>query len=58
MARFAASRPLGAALADLGWMLPALNAVERAELLHGMSSAVAQSTDWRGPRHGTFIRST
>ncbi len=36
MARFAASRPLPSALADLGWMLPALNPVERAELLQGM----------------------
>jgi hypothetical protein len=58
MVRFAASRPLGAALADLGWMLPALNAAERAELLHGMSSALERSAHaGRSPGPSTHRRS-
>ncbi len=39
IARFAASRSADEALADIGWMLPALSAVERAELLAGLVSA-------------------
>lgn len=44
MARFGASRPLDEALADIGWMLPALNAPEQAELV---STAARQ---WGRPR--------
>jgi hypothetical protein len=39
MARFGASRSADEALADIGWMLPALSAVERTELLAGLLSA-------------------
>jgi iron-sulfur cluster repair protein YtfE (RIC family) len=42
MARFAASRPLDEALADIGWMLPALNRSEQAELVGGMTAALAR----------------
>lgn len=42
MVRFGASRPLGEALADIGWMLPALNAPEQAELVGGMAAALNQ----------------
>jgi hypothetical protein len=42
MARFAASRPLDEALADIGWMLPALSAPEQAELVSGMTAALAR----------------
>lgn len=38
MTRFAASRPLEEALSDAAWMLPALSAPERAEMLGGMSA--------------------
>lgn len=41
MARFSASRPLDEALADIGWMLPALNAPEQAEVVSGMTAALA-----------------
>ncbi len=40
MARFGASRPLEEVLADIGWMLPALNAPEQAELIGGLSAAL------------------
>lgn len=40
MARFAASRPLDEALADMGWMLPALSGSEQAELIGGMAAAL------------------
>jgi len=40
MARFGASRPLEEALADIGWMLPALSASEQSELIGGMSQAM------------------
>jgi hypothetical protein len=40
MARFGASRPLDEALADMGWMLPALSASEQAELIGGMATAL------------------
>jgi hemerythrin-like domain-containing protein len=39
--RFGASRPLAEALADIGWILPALSAPERAELVGGMSASLA-----------------
>jgi hemerythrin-like domain-containing protein len=42
MARFGASRPLDEALADIGWMLPALSAPEQAELIGGMTAALAR----------------
>jgi hypothetical protein len=42
MARFGASRPLNEALADIGWMLPALSPPEQAELLGGMTAALAR----------------
>jgi iron-sulfur cluster repair protein YtfE (RIC family) len=42
MARFGQSRPLGEALADIGWMLPALSAPEQAELVDGMTAALAR----------------
>lgn len=41
---FGASRPIGEALADMGWMLPALSAAEQAELISGMSAALARRT--------------
>lgn len=42
MARFGASRSLEEALADIGWMLPALSAPEQAELIGGMSAALVR----------------
>jgi iron-sulfur cluster repair protein YtfE (RIC family) len=42
MARFGASRPVDEALADIGWMLPALSAPEQAELIGGISAALAR----------------
>jgi hypothetical protein len=39
MSRFAASRSADEALGDIGWMLPALSAAERKELLAGLVSA-------------------
>lgn len=42
MARFAASRPLDEALTDIGWMLPALSGPEQAELVGGMTAALAR----------------
>lgn len=42
MARFGASRPVEEALADVGWMLPALNDQERTELIDGMSKALTR----------------
>ncbi len=39
MVRFGASRPLNEALADMGWMLPALSGSEQAELIGGMAAA-------------------
>ena len=42
MARFGASRTLDETLADIGWMLPALSAEERAELIGGFSAALAR----------------
>ncbi|MGH8670105.1 MAG: hemerythrin domain-containing protein [Burkholderiales bacterium] len=47
MTRFGASRPVDEALADMGWMLPALNGSERAELIGGMAAALARQP---GPR--------
>jgi iron-sulfur cluster repair protein YtfE (RIC family) len=40
MAAFGASRPLGEALADIGWMLPALSAPEQSELISGMARSL------------------
>jgi hypothetical protein len=40
MARFGTSRPLDEALADMGWMLPALSGSEQAELIGGMAAAL------------------
>jgi iron-sulfur cluster repair protein YtfE (RIC family) len=40
MTRFGASRPLDEALADMGWMLPALSGSEQAELIGGMAAAL------------------
>jgi hypothetical protein len=42
LAGFGASRPIEEALADMGWMLPALNAAEQAEVIGGMSAALAR----------------
>ena len=42
MARFGASRPVAEALADIGWMLPALSAPEQAELIGGLSAALTR----------------
>ena len=42
MACFATSRPLDEALADIGWMLPALSGPEQAELVGGMTAALAR----------------
>ncbi len=42
LASFGASRPLEEALADIGWILPALSAPERAELVGGMSASLAR----------------
>ncbi|HYD55317.1 MAG TPA: hemerythrin domain-containing protein [Burkholderiales bacterium] len=41
LARFGASRPVEEALADIGWMLPALSAPEQAELIGGLSAALS-----------------
>jgi iron-sulfur cluster repair protein YtfE (RIC family) len=42
MASFGASRPLEEALADMGWMLPALSAAEKSEMIRGMSAALGR----------------
>ena len=42
MRRFGASRSMEEALADIGWMLPALSAPEQAELIGGMSAALGR----------------
>jgi hypothetical protein len=42
MASFGASRPLEEALADMGWMLPALSAEEQSEMIRGMSAALGR----------------
>jgi hypothetical protein len=42
MASFGASRPLEEALADMGWMLPALSAAEQSEMIRGMSAALGR----------------
>lgn len=42
MARFGESRPMEEALADIGWMLPALSAPEQSELIGGMSAALSR----------------
>ena len=47
MARFGASRPLEEALADVGWMLPALNGDEQAELIGGVSKALTRAGSTR-----------
>lgn len=44
LAGFGGSRPIGQALADMAWMLPALSAAEQAELIGGMSTAFARGT--------------
>jgi hypothetical protein len=43
IAAFGASRPLGEALADIDWMLPALSASEQSELISGMARSLGSS---------------
>ena len=40
--RFGASRGVAEALADFGWILPALSAAEQADMIAGMSAALAR----------------
>jgi iron-sulfur cluster repair protein YtfE (RIC family) len=49
MTAFGASRPLGEALADMGWMLPTLSPQEQAELLSAMARSLQPGTS-AGPR--------
>lgn len=42
LAAFGASRPVEEALADIGWILPALSASEQAEMIAGMSAALSR----------------